>query len=229
MNHSPAPKKVFMEIVDQIKQKIIDGTFPVGAKLPPERALMEEFKTSRATVREALRALEIIDVIESRVGQGTFVKTANFSAEDQFLEISQQTSPSEVFEARFAIEPFLAELATRNATIDDLLLIEECLKQSKEAIGHFKEFERLDAEFHRLIAQSSKTALLLSFLDLVNKVRDEKLWESLKARSISDERMLLYYEHHLSIYQAIRERDSDQAREKTLSHLRTVRLNMLGE
>jgi DNA-binding FadR family transcriptional regulator len=226
---SSTQKKHFTEILNEIKEKINNRTFPVGSKLPSERTLAEEFQTSRPIIREALRALEIIGVIESKVGQGTFVKTTHFSEEDKLLEISQQTSPLEIFEARFAIEPFLAELATHNATPDDFLLIEECLQRTEKAIGNFIEFEKLDEKFHHLIAKSSKTTLLLSFFDLINKVRKENLWRTFKARSINDERMSIYYQQHISIYQAIKERDSNKARESALLHLKTVRLNMLGE
>jgi DNA-binding FadR family transcriptional regulator len=229
VEHSNTQKKTFVEILNEIKQRINNHTFPVGSKLPSERTLAEEFQTSRVTVREALRALEIIGVIESRVGQGTFVKTMNFSEEEKLQEITQQTSPLEIFEARFAIEPFLAELATHNATPDDFLVIEQCLQRAKEAIGNFEEFEKLDEEFHHLIAKSSKTSLLLSFFDLINKVRKEKLWRTFKARSLNEERMMIYYQQHISIYEAIKERDSNKARESTLLHLKTVRLNMIGE
>lgn len=222
-------KKSFIEIVDEIKQKINNRTFPVGSKLPSERSLSEEFQTNRVTVREALRALEIIGVIESRIGQGTFVINMNVSEEDKLLEITQQTSPAEIFEARFAIEPFLAELATYHATPDDFLLMENCLQSTKNEIGNFIEFEKLDEEFHHLIAKSSKTSLLLSFIDLINKVRKEKLWRTFKARSINEERMRLYYEQHVSIYEAIKERNAARAREYSLLHLKTIRHNMLGE
>jgi len=222
-------KKSFVEILNEIKQKINDQTFPVGSKLPSERTLAEEFQSSRVIVREALRALEIIGVIESKVGKGTFVKSMNVSEEDKLQEISKQTSPLEIFEARFAIEPFLAEMATLHATPDDFLLMDECLQRTKGVIGDFTEFEKLDEHFHHLIAQSSKTTLLLSFFDLINKVRKETLWRTFKARSINEERMNLYYQQHLSIYEAIRERNSIKARESTLLHLKTVRLNMLGE
>lgn len=222
-------KKAFMEIMEKIKIKINDGTFPVGTKLPSERILTQEFQTSRGTVREALRALEIIGVIESKVGQGTFVKTTNFSEEDKLLEIAQQTSPLELFEARFAIEPFLAELAARNATPDDFLLIEDCLQRTKISLGNFEEFEKLDAEFHHLISKASKTSLLQSFLGLINKVRDEKLWGTLKARSLNKERTHVYYQQHVSIYEAIKDRNLGQARECTILHIKTVRFNMLGE
>ncbi|MDP4156061.1 MAG: winged helix-turn-helix domain-containing protein, partial [Bacillota bacterium] len=72
-------KKAFVEITEKIKRNMLDGKYELGMRLPSERALAEEFQTSRATIREALRALELADIIESRVGQGTFIKSIDFS------------------------------------------------------------------------------------------------------------------------------------------------------
>jgi DNA-binding FadR family transcriptional regulator len=229
MNNSMTHKKAFVEITEVIKKNIIDGTYQIGMRLPSERALAEEFHTSRATIREALRALELADIIESKVGQGTFIKSADFSNGDPLAEIANQTSPSEVFEARLAIEPYLAKLATRNATREDLQLFEVCLQKAKLAIGNIKEFEKLDAQFHHLLAKSAKSSLLESFVDIINKVRMEKLWGTLKVRSLNEDRMQKYYNQHVSIYEAIKERNINKAGELTVQHLKTVRTNMLEE
>jgi DNA-binding FadR family transcriptional regulator len=222
-------KKAFVEITEKIKRNMIDGKYQLGMRLPSERALAEEFQTSRATIREALRALELADIIESRVGQGTFIKSIDFSDGDPLYEIANQTSPSEVFEARLAIEPYLAKLATRNATREDLHLFETCLQKAKLAIGNIKEFEKLDAEFHHLLATSAKSSLLESFVEVINKVRMEKLWGTLKVSSLNVERMENYYLQHVAIYEAIKERDIHKATEMTTLHLKTVRANILEE
>lgn len=230
MFSSNGQSKAFLEIAQAIRKNIETGQFPVGAKLPAERVLAERFQTSRATVREALRALEIIGVIESRVGQGTFVKTANFSGGDGlFSEIANQTSPTEVFEARFSIEPYLAELACLRATQDDLNALKQCLEQTKQALGSIKEFEKLDAQFHYRIALTAKNSLLLNVVGLINNVRMEKLWGTLKERSLSVDRMERYHLEHINIYEAIKERDGKKARQATLAHLKNVKSNMLGE
>src|SRR5512132_1561450 len=66
--------RIYEEIVRQVKQLIAEGRFKSGDRLPPERELAEKFVVSRTSVREALRALESLGLIEIRAGEGTFVR-----------------------------------------------------------------------------------------------------------------------------------------------------------
>jgi DNA-binding FadR family transcriptional regulator len=224
--------KAFLNIANQIRDYIEKGVLKVDSRLPSERELAEKFQTSRATVREALRALEIIGIIESKVGQGTFIKNVNFSSMDgSFAEISKQTSPSEVFEARFAFEPYLANLAALRATHDDFVALKSILDEFATAIANMDipHFEELDGQFHHFIALSAKNSFLLHMVNIINNVRLEKLWGTLKERSLNPERMNQYQAEHQAIYQAIYERDADKAALFALNHLKNVRENMLGQ
>jgi len=230
-------RKAFLEIAQEIQKQLSEGVLHQGDRLPSERVLAEIYQTSRATVREALRALEIIGVIESRVGQGTFIKSESLPVQDQlFTEIANETSPSEVFEARFSIEPYLADLAAFRATQEDLKTIEKILEETKDCL-HFEEltadifhgFEKLDSQFHYQIALAAKNSFLLRVIDIINSVRLEKLWGTLKERSLTKERMNIYYKDHCDIFYAIKERDKKKAAHFSLVHLKRVRNNMLGE
>jgi DNA-binding FadR family transcriptional regulator len=224
-----APKKAFMEIVDMIKNNILNGKYSVGTKLPAERSLAEELQTSRATVREAFRALESIGVIESRVGQGTFVKTSSFSEQDRFPNFLIHSSPAEVFKARFAIEPYLAQLATRNATQEDLLFLESCLQKMAQSLENIPEFESLNSQFHYRIASAAKNSLLLSFFDIIENIHSEEFLGNLRAHSFRKDMMPIYHQQHLAMYKAIKERDSIKSSECTIQHIKTVKAYMLDE
>ncbi|GEN35419.1 FadR/GntR family transcriptional regulator [Aneurinibacillus danicus] len=224
--------KAFLDIANQIRDHIEKGVLKVDSRLPPERELAEKFQTSRATVREALRALEIIGIIESKVGQGTFIKNVNFSSMDGlFAEISKQTSPSEVFEARFAFEPYLSHLAALRATHEDFVRLKSILDEFDSAISNMdiQHFEKLDGQFHYGIALSAKNSFLLHVVNIINNVRLERLWGTLKERSLNPERIKQYHTEHHNIYQAIYERDARKAEDLTLRHLKNVRENMLGQ
>jgi DNA-binding FadR family transcriptional regulator len=224
------PLKASQQIIEQIKRLIETGVLSEGDRLPPERTLAQTFKISRATVREALSALEIMGLIESKVGHGTFIRgVASATNYDQLIaELSKQTSPLEVMEARIALEPYLGSLAAVRATPDDLEKMRQALRNAEES-KTFQEFEQWDGQFHLLIAEASKNQLLLRMTDIANNVRKEELWGTLKFRSLTQERMNAYMREHQDIYQAIEDRDAKQASKLLLKHLMHVRKNLLGE
>lgn len=222
--------KAFLQIAKQIRDKVEEGHFKNGDRLPAERSLAESFGTSRATVREALRALEIIGLIDSRVGQGTFIKIASISDIDNLLiEIETQTSPLEVFEARIALEPYLGKLAALNANQEDISFLDTCIKEMITNQDKFTEFEHWDGQFHQGIAQAAKNSLLIKFTTLINNVRMEKLWGSIKKRSLTPDRIHVYHLEHQLILNSIKERDSTSAGEMVKKHILTVKSNFFEE
>src|SRR2546427_6289572 len=115
--------RIYEEIVRQIKAMIAEGRLKSGDQLPPERDLAEKFLVSRTSVREALRALESLGLIEIRPGEGTFVREVSIESLIQPLAlvmVSQREAIGELFEARRLLEPALAALAARRATPEEL-------------------------------------------------------------------------------------------------------------
>lgn len=130
-------KKVYMKIVEQIQDLIKEGKLKLGDKLSPEHILAEKFGTSRPSVREALSALEILGVIESRGGKGNFIK-GNLDSplyEQRFRELQEEESPFELLEARKAVETEIAGLAAEKATPEDIREIEEALDRMENALN----------------------------------------------------------------------------------------------
>jgi GntR family transcriptional repressor for pyruvate dehydrogenase complex len=96
------PKKLYLQIADQIMERVGDGRLPPGNKLPSERELAIQMGVSRPSVREALIALELLGVVKIRIGQGTFVVGNPASLET--LGLSKMVSPLDLLEARAVIE-----------------------------------------------------------------------------------------------------------------------------
>src|SRR3989475_3438037 len=106
--------RIYEEIVRQVKQLIAEGRLKSGDRLPPERELAEKFVVSRTSVREALRALESLGLIEIRAGEGTFVREMSVDELVGPLALvltSQREAIGELFEARRGLEPAIAALA----------------------------------------------------------------------------------------------------------------------
>jgi DNA-binding FadR family transcriptional regulator len=106
-------RRLYRQIADRLVARIRRGEFAVGARLPAERDLAREYRISRASVREALIALEVEGFVEVRVGAGVFVRRDR--RRDARAEIVRDAGPFEVIQARRAIEPECAALAARHA------------------------------------------------------------------------------------------------------------------
>ncbi len=127
-------KKVYMKIVEQIRDLIKEGKLKPGDKLPPEQILAEKFGTSRPSVREALSALEILGITESRGGKGNFIRDNLGSPlyEQKYRELEEEESPFEILEARKAVETEIVGLSAKKATKEEIDAIKESLNKMKE-------------------------------------------------------------------------------------------------
>jgi len=115
-----------MKIVEQVRDLIKEGKLKPGDKLPPEQTLAEKFGTSRPSVREALSALEILGITESRGGKGNFIRNNLNSLlyEQKFKELEEEESPFELLEARKAVETEIAGLTAKKATREEIAAIQ---------------------------------------------------------------------------------------------------------
>ena len=112
-------QKLYEEIAAKMLAQIEEGVLRPGDRLPPERALAEEYGVSRTAIREALRSLEMMGCVESHVGEGTFIKAPSLSdIVDPFSMIIAQNGRmgSELIEARLILETEIAALAARRRT-----------------------------------------------------------------------------------------------------------------
>src|SRR2546427_7957203 len=146
--------RIYEEIVRQIKAMISEGRLKSGDQLPPERDLAEKFLVSRTSVREALRALESVGLIEIRPGEGTFVREISVEALVEPLALvllSQRAMIEELFEARRLLEPTIAGLAARRATRDEVHEMERILDEQAKEIAAGNTGLAQDAAFHAAI------------------------------------------------------------------------------
>src|SRR5208337_39888 len=128
-------KRVYEDIVKQIQDLIEEGRMKKGDQLPTERDLAETFKVSRASVREAIRTLESMRLVESRQGNGTFVIA---SSEESLVRplaaalFQEKDHLIDIFYIRQIVEPHIAEIAAENATPDEIKELEAIMKEHEE-------------------------------------------------------------------------------------------------
>ncbi len=138
--------RIYEEIVRQIRTLISEGKLKSGDRLPPERDLAERFRVSRASVREALRALGSMGLIEIRLGEGTFVREISV---DSLIEplalviLTQREAVGELFEARRLLEPPIAGLAARRSTKEEIQEMERILEEQRSHQDHLRILEAI--------------------------------------------------------------------------------------
>jgi DNA-binding FadR family transcriptional regulator len=211
-------------IAGQLRDAILKGTYVPGQRLPAERHLAEHFKTSRSTVREALRQLEEMALVARRIGSGTFV---NRPPEGD-VQVSENTSPLELIEVRQAVEPHIARMAVAHATARDLEVLAEGLA-ALESCGADRElFSAADQRFHLALAEATRNPLMAWIYRQINEVRGHEQWNEMKRKILTAETIRVYNVQHRDMYEAIRRRDIEAAVRCTIKHLDKVRRDLLG-
>ncbi len=219
------PRVVALDIARSLKSRIDAGEW-AETRIPPERDLAAQFGVARNTVRRAMAFLKDEGAIAGHVGRGTFVQ-AKDRALTEIVTRMLGASPADVMEIRIMIEPGAAAFAATNASASDIGLVEDAHRQALAA-GEMPLFERWDAEFHHRIVMCSRNDLLKDFHELLRALRNQPPWFEMKRRSFSEERRQLYCTEHELVLDALLRRDPDSARDAMLTHLTTVRRNMLG-
>jgi GntR family transcriptional repressor for pyruvate dehydrogenase complex len=216
------PKKVSTQIADQIRSSILNGDFTPGDKLPPERELAEMFGVSRPSVREALNMLASSGLVESYQGGGTVVKSlVEPAAGNPLAEMIRIEGDRalDVIEVRKGMEAWTAWYAAQRALPEDVAKLEKIIEDMRHNLDGLKPSENLDANFHTVIARATRNVVWLHMMQSIFDAMKEfqkNVWRAVYLTE-DDHRML--FEHHRAIFEAIRNRDSERAREAMLIHL----------
>ena len=213
--------KVYEQVIEQIKGMIVDGTLKKGDKLPSERDLVEQLQVSRTSIREALRAMEIIGLIDCKQGGGNFVREDfknNLFEPLSIMFMLEKGDPMEIIEVRKIIEVETAVLAAERITqeeLDSLRIIVEGLKQSTNE----EEAVKIDKRFHYEIARASKNKLIITILNAISSLIDAYIKDArMKILLEEENRTLLSYQHE-KVYIALKNHNSAEAAEAMKQHL----------
>ncbi|MEV6927585.1 FadR/GntR family transcriptional regulator [Dactylosporangium sp. NPDC051485] len=205
-------------MIAQIKQQIIAGMLKPGDRLPSEQELAARLGVSRPTVRESLRALTSMNIVETRHGEGSFV--ASLKAQDlieplDFVLRVDDDAIHHLFEVRSFIEAGSARLAAEHASDEDVRELQQLVGEYSDRIDDLDHCVRLDMAFHRRIAAASGNPLLGNLLDSLVGLSAQS-----RRRTGSDltTRQRAAHDHTL-ILTAIAERDPDKAQDAMLRHL----------
>ncbi len=218
------PKKIYEEIVEQLKEMISTGELKPGDKLPSEREMSESLGVSRASVREALTALEAIGILDIRPGEGTFVRQTSMAETfwPLFLVLAVERNPrSQLMEVRRVLETESAALAAARVTEEQLLKITDILEQMKKA-DSVPEAVAFDLKFHYAIAEATTNSVLLRIMNTVADLMHHTFREDREHLYASGDHGMKIIHEHEAILEAIRNGDSKLARIKMLEHINNI-------
>jgi GntR family transcriptional regulator, transcriptional repressor for pyruvate dehydrogenase complex len=210
------------EAILRIKEMIIAGDLAPGDRLPPEKELSERLGLSRSSLREAVKALEVIRVLDVRRGDGTYVTSLEprllLEAMSFVVDLHDDQSVLEIFAVRRILEPAASGLAARNASEDEVAQLREVVASVDQA-ADVESLVEHDLEFHRGIAEATGNTYLASLIDsLSSHTVRARIW-----RGITQENAVgrTLQEHH-AILDAISAGDADLASALTVVHVSGV-------
>jgi GntR family transcriptional regulator, transcriptional repressor for pyruvate dehydrogenase complex len=221
-NWMPIQKASFFQaVVYRFEELLRAGLLKPGEKLASEAELARTFQVSRPTLREALKALNLLGLLVSRTGDGTYVTEDSrnlFKTAIYFSTFLSAVDFLGLIEARIAIEPFLAELAAQRATKAEIERMKGHLQKMEGAVGQMQSYLDSEIAFHDEITKAARSAVLqgimVSLRDLLLEGRTKITANQTGKRN---------FNFHVRIFEAIRRRDPESARRRMLEHLQDSR------
>ncbi len=217
--------RISQAITDQIKEAIFQRKLRVGDKLPSERLLMEQFRTSRVTVREALRTLEYSGILEITRGVegGAFVRDPHTKFVNNFLQdmfSMGNIKVADLTEARLAVEPYCVRIAAERINEESLEAVRQNIQETKEALkrDNHRDARLFNLEFHRIIAQASGNPVIFFTIDSIMDIMERNI-SSIFLSAKPVEATLFFHE---GIYKAMKDRDRGNAQDLMLKHIQNI-------
>lgn len=207
-----------VNICHKMVSHLIRGQWHEGEKIPTERELCQKLGVGRASLREALKALEIMGMIETRSGDGTYVcRRSDFFSKPILWAIasSSEAQTRELVEARTLIEVELAGLAAERATPASVERLSEELDAMERLRGDPQGFVQADVNFHLVIGHAAANLILVNALELTRNLLQQWMLTAVTVNGVSKKACA----QHKRILIAVKAHDSAAAREEMRKHL----------
>jgi GntR family transcriptional repressor for pyruvate dehydrogenase complex len=213
------------EAIGTIKQMIVRGDLTAGQRLPAERDLAAQLGVSRPSLREAIRALIALNILESRHGEGTFVSSLEPELLSEPIDFVLQVNGDalfSLFEARRVLEAGIAALAAERATDLELAELEDFARLGQTKLADPAEFIEHDIEFHARLRAAARSPVLASMLSSVSSlsIASRRLTAqdpAIRARALAD---------HRAMVKALKSRDAQRTHDLMVAHLEHVRAGL---
>jgi len=211
----------YRRVLAHLRDLLVNGGVKSGYRLPSERELALSLGVSRPAVREAVRAMEMIGVLETRHGRASTVRIPDASVLGEFFSLALAQQPAiieDIVEVRIALERQALRLACTRATPDDLRNLERALGEIEATIDDVLRGGYADLHFHTQLAASAHSTALSTVYGTITHLLERSHVE--RRRRIADSSKARDYlvDHHRKIYEAVRTGDASMADDLILSH-----------
>lgn len=207
-------------IRDYIKEYIIENKLKAGDPLPPESELVETLGVGRSSVREAVKALQSLGIVEIRRGNGLYVRAINFDAMLEVFNYGMQADPlmfADVFHVRVWLESAVIQEAVGRISDEDFLALENLLSEWEYRVATGQPFADLDERFHFILYASLNNSTLVNLLEVFWTAFTE-----LDIETIRDADPAVALADHRDLLKVIRTRDPLAAQNRLIEHFRYV-------
>ncbi|MFD1745119.1 FadR/GntR family transcriptional regulator [Rhizobium helianthi] len=228
MVHVSLPPDNANYALEKLRTLLAEGQFGADGKLPTERMLSEVLGVGRRAIRRALEVLEAEGEVWRRQGSGTYVGPRPETIASGVDKLVAGTDFMEIMEVRLRIEPQLAQLAALRAKPSELVRMRELARKIRETEDADAR-ELWDGALHRQIAQSARNQLFLTIFDVMNHVRQDEVWQSVRERARTGTAITMAYAQHEDIIDAIEARDPAMACEAMRRHLLMLQERLIRE
>lgn len=220
--------RLYRQVADQIARLIESGEFGVGDRLPPERELCQRLNVSRPSLREALIALEMEQVVEVRSGSGIYVLSPQ-RREQAAAPAPATLGPFDVVRARHFLETEIAAQAVRHATAEQIEAMRQCLEDLRSCEVGKPGLTEADRRFHLAIAEGTGNPAYVLMLDLLWQHRTTPLYYRLENHFQSSAVWQKAMAEHEAIFAAIAARDAAAAARAMQVHMRNAENRMASK
>jgi GntR family transcriptional repressor for pyruvate dehydrogenase complex len=210
--------KLTASVFEQLLSYVVGGTWKAGDRIPPERDLCQQLGIARTSLREALKAMELVGMLDSRVGDGTFVcPRSEFLSRPLLWAFtgSDHDELQEIMEARTIIEENLAGLAAERGTDDQIKQIGDAVQMMRDSIARGDSSLEADMAFHIAVSTAAQNGVLLNAVQLLRNLMRQWIHYKLLIPDVPE----VVLKRHVAIYKAIAARKPAAARTAMRQHL----------
>jgi GntR family transcriptional repressor for pyruvate dehydrogenase complex len=216
---TPIPRTTLTESTfEQLISYVVKGEWKAGDRIPPERELCQQLGIARTSLREALKAMELVGMLDSRVGDGTFVCARSEFLSRPLLWAFTGTDHAElrdIMEARMLLEQDMAGLAAERASDAEIGKIGNAVQLMREALSSGASILESDLAFHLAIAEAAHNEVLRNAVQLLRNLMRQWIYLKLLIPNVPGKVL----KRHEAIYAAIHRRDAEASRAAMWAHL----------